>query len=77
MESYVVHFDRHPGAKATSEPSGIVEDMKNRIKNPFKNTQELLLLLGQFDRRSYPWQAGPGKNNNKPAGRLINKQTSN
>lgn len=77
MESYVVHFDRRPGTTATTEPCGIVEDMKNGIKNPFSNTQELLLLLGQFDRRAYPWQAGPGKNKPKTTGRLINKQSSN
>ena len=59
MDSYIVHFDRRPGAKASSEPSGIVEDMKNRIQNSFNNTQELMLLLGQFDSREYPWQERP------------------
>jgi len=56
MDSYIVHFDRGPGDTATTQPSGFVEDMKNGIKNPFRNTQELLLLLGQFDCRNYPWQ---------------------
>lgn len=56
MDSYIVHFDRRPGAKTSAEPSGIVEDMKNRIQNSFNNTQELMLLLGQFDSREYPWQ---------------------
>ncbi len=61
MDSYIVHFDRRPGAKASTEPSGIVEDMKNRIQNSFNNTQELMLLLGQFDSRNYPWQEKPAR----------------
>lgn len=59
MESYIVHFERHPGANNSSEPTGIVEDMKNRIQNSFSNTQELMLLLGQFDSREYPWHETP------------------
>ncbi len=59
MESYVVHFDSHPYAKESSEPTGIVEDMQNRLQNSFTNIQELLLLLGQFDSREYPWQEKP------------------
>ncbi len=61
MDSYIVHFDRHPGARASSEPCGIVEDMKNRIQNSFSNTQELMLLLGQFDSKNYPWQEKTAK----------------
>ena len=61
MDSYIVHFDRRPGAKASTESSGIVEDMKNRIQNSFNNTQKLMLLLGQFDGREYPWQKKPAR----------------
>lgn len=56
MESYIVHFDRGPGTNESPEPTGMVEDMKNRDQNSFSNTQELMLLLGQFDSREYPWQ---------------------
>lgn len=59
MESYVVHFDSPPDAIRSSEPTGIVEDMKNRMQNSFSNTQELMLLLGQFDTCDYPWRENP------------------
>lgn len=75
MDSYIVHFDRRPGATATSQATGIVEDMKNGIKNPFRNTQELLLLLGQFDCRNYPWQQKQRVAGGAHARPGINKQS--
>lgn len=63
MESFMVHFDQPTNEHITSEPTGVVEDMKNRVRNSFSNTQELMLLLGQFDSKRYPWQRTNANNN--------------